>query len=109
MTTMDDFGDDDAGASQDDPDEQADQVTTSAERTALRSFPTGNVVTHTISEDANRINLMTKIKRGTGTRDQDVVKVKVAGDDPEATAQRLNDVLVELVDVPQELRDIQPE
>ena len=91
MTTMDDFGDDDTGSAQDDPDEQADQVT------------------HTISEDANRINLMTKIKRGTGTRDQDIVKVKVAGDDPEATAQRLNDVLVELVDVPQELRDIQPE
>jgi len=46
-------------------------------------------VSHRVSESADKIELRTKVKRGTGTRDQDVVVVKVKGDDPEASAGKL--------------------
>ena len=53
---------------------------------------------HTISESADKIVLKTNVKRGTGTRDQDKIDVKVKGDDPEETVERLNDVLANLAE-----------
>ena len=53
---------------------------------------------HTISESADKIVLKTNVKRGTGTRDQDKIDVKVKGDDPEETVDRLNDVLANLAE-----------
>lgn len=43
-----------------------------------------------INESAHSIRLETKIKRGEGTRDQDEIKVKVRGDDPEEAAEKLH-------------------
>jgi hypothetical protein len=49
----------------------------------------GEQVRRTISESADKITLKTKVKRGTGTRDEDKVTVKVKGDDPGNTAAKL--------------------
>jgi len=38
---------------------------------------------HNVQESADKIVLKTAIKRGTGTRDEDKIKVKVKGNDPE--------------------------
>ena len=44
---------------------------------------------YTVSESADKIVLKTKVKRGTGTRDEDKLDVKVKGNDPSETASRL--------------------
>lgn len=49
--------------------------------------------THNVREFADKIRVETKVKRGTGTRDQDEIKVKVRGDDPDAVVERLNDAV----------------
>ena len=49
-----------------------------------------------ISESADKIRLETQVKRGEGTRDEDRLKVKVKGSDPEDTAARLAETLAEL-------------
>lgn len=51
---------------------------------------------HQLNESADKIVLKTSVKRGTGTRDQDKIDVKVKGDDPKATAEKLAQTLVEL-------------
>ena len=48
------------------------------------------VVQHTVTESADKVVLTTKIKRGTGTRDQDSIKVKVKADDPKEAAEKLH-------------------
>lgn len=47
-----------------------------------------------INESADKIVLTTKIKRGNDTRDQDEIKVKVKGDDPEKAAEKLHATVV---------------
>ena len=47
----------------------------------------------TLNESVDKIRLETQVKRGEGTRDEDRMKVKVRGDDPDATAARLRDTL----------------
>jgi len=66
---------------------------------------------HTVSESADKIVLKADVKRGTGTRDQDKINVKVKGDDPEETAERLAQTLaaLEAEGVAQTLRGTQPE
>lgn len=49
---------------------------------------------HNVNESADKITLNTKIKRGTGTRDQDEIKVKVKGDDPQEAAEKLHETVV---------------
>lgn len=49
---------------------------------------------HHINESADKVVLKTEIKRGEGTRDQDKIKVKVKGDDPEEAAQKLHETVV---------------
>ena len=66
---------------------------------------------HTVSESADKIVLKADVKRGTGTRDQDKINVKVKGDDPEGTAERLAQTLaaLEAEGVAETLRGTQPE
>jgi len=63
-----------------------------------------------INESADPITLTTKAKRGSDTRDQDEVKVKCKGNNPEATAQKLAETLaaLEAEGVADTLRETQP-
>jgi hypothetical protein len=63
---------------------------------------------HTISESADKITLKAVVKRGTGTRDGDKLKLRLKGDDPEAVVRRLDRTLAELDDTAAELRAVQP-
>ena len=67
-------------------------------------------VRRTVNESADKINLKTKVKRGTGTRDQDEVVVKVKADDPNDAAAKLANTLAALdaVGVTDTLRETQP-
>jgi len=64
-----------------------------------------------ISESADKIVLKTEVKRGEGTRDQDKVNVKVKGNEPTPTADKLARVLdsLEELEVSNRLRETQPE
>jgi len=64
-----------------------------------------------VNESADKIRLKTSVKRGSGTRDQDTLDVKVRGDDPEQTADRLAETLdaLEANGVAETLRETQPE
>lgn len=53
---------------------------------------------HRLNETAEKITLKTSVKRGTGTRDQDKLKVKVKGDDAEETVEKLERVLKNIDD-----------
>ena len=66
---------------------------------------------HTVSESADKIVLKADVKRGTGTRDQDKINVKVKGNDPGATAAKLAQTLecLEAEGVAATLRETQPE
>ena len=65
----------------------------------------------TISESADKIVLKTSVKRGSGTRDQDKIDVKVKGDDPINAAKKLKETLNWLgkEGVADHLRNTQPE
>ena len=65
---------------------------------------------HTVSESADKIVLKTSVKRGSGTRDQDKLDVKVKGSDPTTTAAKLKETLNALDNygVAANLRDTQP-
>ena len=66
---------------------------------------------HNVNESADKIRLDTKVKRGSGTRDQDEVKVQVKGDEPAETAKKLRETLdaLEAEGVANQLRSTQPE
>lgn len=49
---------------------------------------------HNVSESADKITLKTKIKRGTGTRDQDEINIKVKANDPQEAAEKLHETVV---------------
>jgi hypothetical protein len=65
---------------------------------------------HRVSESADKIVLKAEAKRGSNTRDQDQVKIKVKGNDPEDTAAKLADTLAALESegVADTLRETQP-
>jgi len=60
----------------------------------------------TISESADKITLTTKVKRGSGTRDEDRIKVKVKGDDADEVVAKLNATVRNLQDTADELRGL---
>ena len=64
-----------------------------------------------MSESVDKITLTTKVKRGSGTRDQDTVKVKVKGNRPDGTAMKLRAVLdaLDAEGVTDTLRNTQPD
>jgi len=70
-----------------------------------------NDTNHTVSESADKIVLKTSVKRGSGTRDQDKLDVKVKGNNPDETAQKLAETLAALEEngVADTLRETQPE
>jgi cytochrome c556 len=61
-----------------------------------------------ISESADKIRVETKVKRGDATRDQDELKVKVKGNDPDDVVEKLNDTIANLHETADEVRDLQP-
>ena len=64
--------------------------------------------THRVSETADKIRAKQKVKRGTGTRDQDSLELVVKGDDPEEVIQDLNTAIVEYRSTADEVRNLQP-
>ena len=67
--------------------------------------------THTVSETRDKIVLKTSVKRGSGTRDQDKLDVKVKGSQPDEVAHKLKMTLdaLEAHGVTDTLRNTQPE
>jgi hypothetical protein len=61
---------------------------------------------HRISESADKLTLTTKVKRGSGTRDEDRIKVKVKGDDPDEVVAKLEQTVVNLKRTSNYLRDL---
>lgn len=57
-----------------------------------------NEVQHNLNESADKIRLETQVKRGEGTRDEDRIKIKVRGDNPEEAAQKLHDTVTAVGD-----------
>jgi len=106
MSDLEDF---DADGSDGPTDEQ-----TTAEPTGPRRFESvigdDADTRYTVSESADKIVLKTEVKRGTGTRDQDKIDVKVKGNDPGPTVYKLARVLdsLESLDVADRLRETQP-
>ncbi|AFH22774.1 hypothetical protein OSG_eHP34_00205 [environmental Halophage eHP-34] len=63
---------------------------------------------HTVSESADKITVTTKVKRGEGTRDEDRIKVKVKGNDPDEVSDQLKQMLGNLRSTSEYLREMQP-
>ncbi len=63
---------------------------------------------HRISESADKLTLTTKVKRGSATRDEDRIKVKVKGDDPDEVVAKLEQTvdLLNLQETADDLRDL---
>ena len=61
-----------------------------------------------ISESADKIRVETKVKRGSGTRDQDELKVKVKGNDPDDVVDKLNATIANLHETADDVRGLQP-
>jgi hypothetical protein len=66
--------------------------------------------THHINESADKVVLKTKIKRGSGTRDQDEINVKVKAADPATAAQKLDATVTAILEhgTAETLRGTQP-
>ena len=62
-----------------------------------------------ISESADKIRVETKVKRGSATRDQDELKVKIKGNDPDDVVAKLNATIANLHETADEMRDLKPE
>lgn len=63
---------------------------------------------HVIRESTDKIRAETQVKRGTGTRDQDTIKVKVRGDEPGEVVAKLNETITLLETTAENARAIQP-
>jgi hypothetical protein len=66
----------------------------------------GRRTEHRISESADKLTLTTKVKRGSGTRDEDRIKVKVKGDDPDEVVRKLEQTVANLQTTTDDLRDL---
>jgi hypothetical protein len=65
-------------------------------------------VQRNISESADKIRVETQVKRGDSTRDEDRIKLKVKGDDPETVVEKLNETVALLDETANNLRAMQP-
>ena len=65
---------------------------------------------HTLSESKDKVRLETQVKRGDSTRDEDRIKVKIKGSNPEDTAAKLANTLdaLEAEGIANTLRETQP-
>lgn len=66
-------------------------------------------VEHDIHESADKYEANAKIKRGTGTRDQDTINLKAKGDDPVDVVNDLHEMIAEAEKAADGARNIQPE
>jgi DNA-directed RNA polymerase subunit L len=64
---------------------------------------------HKITESADKIVLKAEVKRGSGTRDQDKIKIKVKSDEATDAVETLEQIISKIDDSATELRDIQTE
>lgn len=64
---------------------------------------------HRINESADKVRVETKVKRGSGTRDQDTIKVVIKSDDPVEAVAKLDATLGKLRETATTVREIQPE
>lgn len=62
-----------------------------------------------VSESNDKFQAKTAITRGTGTRDQEVTKLRAKGDNPEEAIANLQTMVEAYLEVGQTLRDFQPE
>jgi len=65
--------------------------------------------THHVNESADKIQVDTKVKRGSDTRDQDVIKARAKGNDPEEVVRKLDETVALLRGTSDTLRSTQPE
>lgn len=63
---------------------------------------------HQVNESADKIRVKTSVKRGSGTRDQDTIDVKIKGDDPAEVVEKLNETVAQLQETADTLREMQP-
>ena len=94
------------------PDDSVEQTDEPTGPRKLENVMSDNTeTTHTVNESADKIVLKTQVKRGDGTRDQDKIDVKVKGNNPGPTVDKLARVLDSLddMDVVNRLRETQPE
>jgi phosphotransferase system HPr-like phosphotransfer protein len=63
----------------------------------------------TIENVASGVSITAKLKRGSGTRDQDEIKIKAKGTTAEEAKENMAQVLPEAKEWAEELREIQPE
>jgi hypothetical protein len=61
-----------------------------------------------VNESADKIRVKTSVKRGSGTRDQDIIDVKIKGDDPAEVVEKLNETVAQLQETADTLREMQP-
>jgi len=93
------------------PDDSAEQTDEPTGPRKLENVMSDNTeTTHSVNESADKIVLKTQVKRGDGTRDQDKIDVKVKGNNPGPTVDKLARVLDSLddMDVVNRLRETQP-
>jgi len=65
---------------------------------------------HDIQENvASGVSITTKLKRGSGTRDQDTIKIKAKGKTAEEAIQNMEEVVSHAEEWADELRSVQPE
>jgi len=64
---------------------------------------------HTVSESKDKIRVETQVKRGSSTRDEDRIKVKIKGDDAAEVVEKLNNTVELLQETSDTLRAMQPE
>jgi hypothetical protein len=67
-----------------------------------------NEITHHVNESADKVTVKTDVKRGTGTRDQDKLTVKVKGDEPAEVVEKVNETVARLHKTAEDLRAMQP-
>ena len=65
-------------------------------------------VSRNITESADKVRVETKVKRGSGTRDQDELKVKIKGNDPDDVVEKLNATIERLHETADTVRGLQP-
>jgi phosphotransferase system HPr-like phosphotransfer protein len=63
----------------------------------------------TIENTASGVSITTKLKRGSGTRDQDELKIKAKGVTAEEAIENMDEVIEEAEEWAEELREIQPD
>ena len=106
--TLGDFNPDDGVEQKDEPTDADEDMTYPTEPQPLEDVM-ADETTHSVSESADKITLTTNVKRGSGTRDEDKIRVKVKGSDPETTVAKLDNTLsnLERFNVVDQLRETQ--